>query len=242
MRKEIRERVPIAYLPIPGRSNPVVVASTYNSLIIDVRNADRQLITGTVSDEVESMMAAFLKKLNDEVGELPPLEITVFTSSPVIEAFTYVAITNAVLEYLGGTFDEDIIKAAQRIDRFIGADHSILALREDPLRSPLYIWREGEGAVESDREIFIDVSKYKVLKMNYSRFPYLDIVTHLAGVATIDIFRRFCEGEVPEELRVLNALWHVLYDIPLRRWERSPYSIVKDLSGATPLIIREVRP
>ncbi|MCD6323503.1 MAG: hypothetical protein J7L55_00085 [Desulfurococcales archaeon] len=240
MRREVRERIPIAYVPIPGRSNPVAIVSTYNSLIIDVSLGEHSVVGGSISEAVANMVGAFLRRLERVVGEIPPLEISVFASGSIIDSFTYAAVTNAVLEFLGGKLDSDMIRAAQEIDKFLGCDHSILALREFPLRGSLYIWRDGEGGVDSEAPVVVDVNEDEVVEMVYNPPPYLDMITHLAGVATIDSFKLLSEGKVPNTLKVLNALWHALYGIPLRSWKVMPYAAIKDVDGARFLEIKEV--
>ncbi|MCD6428920.1 MAG: hypothetical protein J7L12_04840 [Desulfurococcales archaeon] len=225
-----REYVPLFYVPIPQRHNPVVVVPTPNRVIIRVRRvrspgADPTVISGYLSNEVINLINIFLSVLQSEVGALPRLSISVEVvtksdSDEKIElnsSYLYVAITSAIAYFLSGEVSSEITESAKVLDRTIGVDDSVLALREfNKIEDGhAYIWRLNEGYIESDKKIILRLRKSCEYSMSYVESEFTDLITHLAGVATIRAFEKLLSGEsLVSELRTLNAIWHILYGVP----------------------------
>jgi len=239
-----REYVPLLYVPIPQRHNPVVVVPTPNKVTIRIKSVSTGsiVVSGCLSNEVTNLINVFLSVLQSEVGTLPGLSISVeavakMENDEKIElnsSYLYVAVTNAITYFLSGEVSNEITESAKVIDRSIGVDDSILALREfNKIEDGhAYIWRLNEGYVESDKKIILKLRKAGRYSMSYIQHEFTDLITHLAGMASIRAFEKLLSGEqIASELRTLNAIWHMLYGVPLPHGtSRGESVIVKEIN------------
>lgn len=249
-----REYVPLFYVPIPRRHNPVVVVPTPNRVTIRVKSSSTgsMAISGNLSNEVVNLISIFLSVLQSEVGMLPRLSISVETgtsseSDEEVElnsSYLYVAVTSAITYFLSGEVSCEITESAKVLDRTIGVDDSVLALREfhKVEDGHAYIWRLNEGYIESDRKIILKLRKAGRYSMSYIEHEFTDLITHLAGVASIRAFEKLLNGEsIISELRTLNAIWHMLYGVQLPHEAASGrYVFVKEINSCTLYEILEV--
>ena len=242
-----REYVPLFYVPIPQRHNPVVVVPTPNRVTIRVKSSSTGsiVISGYLSNEVINLINIFLSVLRSEVGELPGLSINIeaVTKSEGDEevelnsSYLYVAVTSAITYFLSGEVGNEITESAKVLDRTIGVDDSVLALREfNKIEDGhAYIWRLNEGYIESDKKVILKLRKASKYPMSYIEHEFTDLITHLAGVASIRAFEKLLSGEpVVSELRALNAIWHMLYGVPLPHEAASGRCVfVKEINNCT---------
>jgi len=162
------------------------------------------------------MYQAFIKFLKDEVGELPKIR-PVVDARPGLMIWEYMAMTMAVIEYLAGELDEEILEAAQVIDRRLGLGEEVIGMRLSPIINGPYVWREGEGVIELGHDIDLIVRPVRVYPMRYvSPESFESAVTHMAGYVTIEAAKALA-GEVRLEhlSRIHRGLWHALYGVPV---------------------------
>ncbi len=238
-----REYVPLFYVPIPKRHNPIVIVPTYNKVAIKVStsSSDSIIISDELSTEVTNLIKIFLSLLQSEIGELPGLVIKVAVENSgkigINSTYLYVAVTNAIMYFLSGEVSSEITESAKVFDRTIGVDDSVLALREftSVKDGHAYIWRLNEGYVMSDKQVLLKLQKVNRYLMNYVEHEFTDLITHIAGVATIRVFEKlFNNKSITSELRTLNAVWHILYGVPLpQEITNSGYIYVKEIDGCS---------
>ncbi len=244
MKKEFFEFIPIAFIPLPGRNNPVVVVKTSNTAIVELEEVEGENleIWGASSNELINSVAAFIKKLKKETGIDTEFKVKVYIAKEINDAFLYVAITNTIIEYLGGSLDRDMIESAQVIDAEVGCDNSILALREFSLYAGKpYIWRRGEGAITLDKEIMFDLDTVDESLMDFIEPINYDIITHLAGLGSIALFNSLKGKEdLRRVVRLMNALWYLVYGVTVPNTGKDIYVVVKGLGKAYINLVRKI--
>lgn len=235
LRKEVIERIPLAFVPLPGRRNPVLIVKSTNSVVIDVTvdlGGEGLELNGPVTDDLINAVAAFINEISKVTGFEGGVKVEIYGTKEVIDSFLYAAVTNSVLEILGGKVDEALIRSANIIDSRVGVDDSAKALRSYVRFSRPYLWREGEGAIELGHEILIDYEVIDKEVMNYVEPLEPDVITHLAGVSVIKASQSLRDRqELIRATRLINSLWHLIYGIPLPQ-EKALRVVIKGLGQA----------
>lgn len=163
------------------------------------------------------MYQAFTEFLREEVGELPNIR-PVILARPGLMMWEYFAMTTALIEYLAGETDENILEAAQIIDRRLGLGEEIVGLRLSLVIGGPYVWREGEGAIELGYRTRVIIRPARVYPMRYVDPGNFDsAITHTAGYVAIEAARVLAgEGGGLDHLaRIHRGLWHALYGVPV---------------------------
>lgn len=236
--KEISEWIPLIHVPIPGRHNPVFVVPTTNTAVVEAtiipRDEEGIEIAGNVTDDLINAVAAFYNFIRKEAGANVRVSVAAYATGTINDAFLYVAMTNAILEVLGGTLDKEILSAASIIDSQLGADESVAALRQYTLHDRPYVWRRGETPVEADEQTRIEATIVDEHDMNFMEPIMPDLITHIAGMAVIEAFRNFPRNieALRKAVRANNALWHLIYGVPLPKDEEKLQVVVKGLARA----------
>ncbi len=235
LRKEVVERLPLAYVPLPGRRNPVLIVKSTNSVVLDVTvdlGGEGLELNGPVTDDLVNAVAAFINGLSKVTGFEGGVKVEIYGTKEVIDSFLYAAVTNSVLEILGGEVDEALIRSANVLDSRIGVDDSVKALRNYVRFSRPYLWREGEGAFELGLEALIDYEVIDKEVMNYVEPLEPDVITHLAGISIIRASQSLRDRhELIRATRLINSLWHLIYGVPLPD-EEALRLVVKGLGQA----------
>ena len=237
--EEIYEYIPFAYVPLPRKRNPVLVLRSDNSVIIRLLvypyRTSKLKLNGTFTDDLVNLTAAFLNQIKEVTGFEGSVNAYIYSVKSVVDSFAYVALTNELLKLLGGHLDKELISSARTIDAQIGADDSILALRDYVFHKGPYIWRRGEESVELSDYDNLSIS-YEVLQevdMKYLEPIEYDLITRLSGLATIDIARNLRNKKVLKKgLRAINSMWHLVYGVPLPEDNNELNVIVKGLGHA----------
>ncbi|MEM2020948.1 MAG: hypothetical protein QXP80_01820 [Zestosphaera sp.] len=213
------EWAPLFHIPIPGRSNPLIVIPTTYEVIAEVNLVEsgfKVRVLGTSDSRyVSGKIEDFLTNLSSELGMEISLELKVKASARAPREYTYVHATNTALEFLGGKLDEDVIEASWRIDSKLGLPQSVFALREAQMIGEPYIWRLNEGYVKLGKVLTAEVlsSSEVPIALNPST-RFVDLLTHLAGVSIVNIFTGLRDGEdVSDSVRLYNALWYAIHGI-----------------------------
>jgi hypothetical protein len=244
LKREVFEFIPIAYIPLPKRNNPVVVVKTSNTAIIelDENEGENLEIWGVSSNELINLVAAFTSRMKEETGVDVGFKIKVYLSKEINDAFLYVAITNMIIEYLGGGLDKEMIESAQVIDKEVGSDDSIMALREYNLHAGKpYIWRRGEGAITLGKKLMFDADVVDESDMEFIEPVNYDIVTHLAGLSSISFFNVLKGKEnLRRVVRLMNALWYLVYGVTVPDTGKDVYVVVKGLGKAYITLVRKI--
>ncbi len=236
--KEVTEWIPLIYVPIPGRHNPVFVVPTTNTAVVEAEilpeDEEGIEIAGNVTDDLINAVAAFYNFIRKKVGANIKIRIAAYATGPINDAFLYVAMTNAMLEVLGGPLDKEILSATSIIDSQLGADEAIVALRQYILHDRPYVWRRGETSIEADERTSIEATIVEEHDMNFIEPIMPDLITHIAGMTVIEAFRNFPRDieELRKAVRANNALWHFIYGVPLPKDEERLQVVVKGLGHA----------
>jgi len=237
---EFAEHVPLIHVPIPGRRNPVLVVPTTNKVMVEAEAtpAGRTLkLPANIPQEVAEIATNFYLKLLEEVGISASVEITAYDSDAAYAPYAYVAVTNAVIGALSGGVDEEILWAATTVDSALGVGDGVKALRFSAVKSRPYVWRSGEGIIESSREFTTVINTVAIRDLGIpGKLIEVDTLTHLAGMAVVAAFRTLEEGgmirELISALRLANALWHALYGVELPATTREEtHAVVEGLRG-----------
>ena len=235
LRREVVERLPLAFIPLPGRRNPVLVIKSTNSVILDVTidlGGEGLELNGQVTDDLVNAVAAFINGLGRVAGFNGGVKVGIYGTKEVIDSFLYAAITNSVLEILGGKVDEALIRSANVLDSSIGVDDSAKALRNYVRYSRPYLWREGEGAFELGFNALINYEVIDKEVMDYVKPLEPDVMTHLAGISVIKASQSLKNrSELLRAARLINSLWHLIYGVPIPR-DDSLRLVVKGLGQA----------
>ncbi len=234
-----REYIPLLHIPIPNRHNPVLIVPTNRSVRIDTEVTTGDFIEfiisgGSLGSELVDLITKFAYLLRKEFGEELAFRISIELVDEVLDSFLYVAITNSITEELCGSIDEELSSVLQGIDKSLGVDDSILALRSSSIVGKAYIWRLGEGYLVVDRDVGIKIVNTEIRSLRYVGPLYPDVVTHIAGLAIIDGYRRLCSGsDLTPVIRVLNSLWYMIYgvEVPEVRVDDNYVVVVKNLSS-----------
>ena len=237
VKKELTEWIPLIYVPIPNRSNPVLVVPTGKRVIVEASiegDGGGIEIEGDVSDEVAAAVASFYQTLRKETASTALMRLSIQHSGKLNETFMYVALTNAMLESMGGPLDRRIVAAAEVVDAEVGVDDSVYALRKHVFHAKPYIWRRGEGEIELTSHVVAQTEVVGTAELNYVEPLDPDVVTHLAGIAAIEGFRTLSakDKEFRRALRLSNSIWHLIYGIPLPREEGKCFAVIKSLTHA----------
>ncbi|MCS7099175.1 MAG: hypothetical protein RMH84_01865 [Sulfolobales archaeon] len=209
--------IPLSYVPIPGASNPVVVARVdglREELYVNVALA-RGLDRVDLPSAEARLIAEFKKRLEREVG----LEFRVVCGGySDYDALTYVRVTNEALRSLASRLDEDVLQVAYAIDRELELQDYVLALRLVDLLKTHYAWRWGEPPVELEWKLAFRVRA--VRRAGSFRTPFLEVdreaLVHLAGKSSIYLARAIMNGDVEGVARVVefvNGLWYSVYGL-----------------------------
>jgi hypothetical protein len=235
---ELREYIPVFAIPIPKRHNPVIVVPTYRSLSVELKPDDDYGLRfeGLITPPIKSLVRTFFMLIEKEAG-IPHGFVIKVSGAISHEGFLYVAITNKILEYLTGPLDEEIIKSAMAIDSEIGTDDSIKALRLSEILDNAYIWRASEGYVTCSNRLIVDAEVVRSFEMKYESPEFIEVITHLAGLTVIELFRAIEEGLITDKIitliRTYNSLWHILYGVPVPEINQGLIVSIKDISGVT---------
>lgn len=245
-----REYVPLFYVPIPNRHNPVGIVPTYNKVTISVSASSSGFIVvnNNLDRDIVNLIKLFLSLLQSEVGNLPGLKIEVVAEGcngdEINSTYLYVAVTNALTYFLCGEVSSDITESVKVLDMTMGVDDSVLALREfvNVREGHAYIWRLNEGYITSNKQVILKLKKINSFLMNYMEHESADLITHVAGVATIGAFEKLLKNEpLISELRTLNAVWHMLYGVPLPYGAGSNYYVlIKEIGGCSLHEVKEI--
>jgi len=238
-REEVtRGCIPFLHVPLPHRHNPVVVVPTTNHVKVTVsveEGGPPLLLEGRVDHAVARAVNTFLKHIRKEL-ELPPIHVNldIDTGGYVCTSFLYVLMTNAIIDLLSGGIDEELVSTMQLIDRRIGVDDSVTALRYYRFFNTAYIWRYGESPIGAPKTIVLTVDAVggseRSLKRANPGFPLMDLITRLAGLNVIEGFNKLVNNDdVSDVVRLNNALWYAIYGVEVPRHD--DLVIVKELEG-----------
>ncbi len=244
--KESHEWIPLFHIPIPKKHNPLILVPTQKKVFIRLSTLEERediLIEGLDAyPKVKELVTSFINKLFEEVSMRVGLGIFANVAEDIHEGFLYVFITNAVVEFLSGEFNEDLIKAASVIDSLLNLEDFIYGLRRTYLASKPFIWRMGDDPIFLERKLLTYVNmvfKHNVSPLSETQLE--DLITHLSGLITIHIFRALREGrELDNLLRIYNGIWYMLYEvIPPKIMENKRYFVIYPDIGKA--VIAEVR-
>lgn len=245
MRREVAERIPLAFIPIPGRRNPVLIVRSTNSVILNVTvdlGGEGLELNGQVTDDLVNAVAAFINGLGTVSGFRGSVRVEVYCGREIIDSFLYAAITNLVIEILGGGLDSALIRSANVLDSRVGVDDSAKALRNYVRFRRPYIWREGEGALELGSDVVVDYEVVGKEHMRYVEPSELDLITHLAGMSVIRASQSLMSrSEMLKAARLINSLWHLIYGVPLPSSDESLRLVIKGLGEAYIIEVLDLR-
>ncbi len=206
---------------IPGRNNPVVVVAVpARARVKVVLEASGSSVNSFGVDEVVSRyFNRFIKRLYRRLGMVASVSAEMLECVGCGPAFKYVALTNAVLDAMGGGLSEEVLEAATTLDDEVGLGYGVRALRLSSVKTPPYAWRFGEGVVEAGHPQRIKPKLLKIMPYPHNaECPLPDILTHVAGVLAISFFDSIRSGASTKELaplvRLSNSLWHAVYGVP----------------------------
>lgn len=210
--------LPLAYIPIPGSVNPVVVVrvadvalESYVSVVPREGSDLIDLPTGVTHYVIE-----FKRKLEELLNRKFKL---VCRGSSALKPLLYVVVTNDILRSLYGGLDEGIINTAARVDIELGLPDYVPALRFFELTDSHYVWRYSETFVELDKAVTFRVvrtTSYGALSA-----PYVigrEALVHLLGRLSLELSRAISRGDTTSIKRLIefaNGLWHSVYGLKI---------------------------
>jgi len=246
----VNEYIPLLHIPIPKRHNPLVIVPTRNVVEVSIERGNEDLIIeGEIPDEVFNPIVIFtqllMKKLRCE-RKFKGFKIR-FKGGYTNTLYLYALLTNLIVEQLIGSIDSEIIRSLYHIDREIGFEDSIHALRLALIIKKPFIWRLGEDAISLDKMIYVEVISRKLhtdMRLIHE-IPLIDLITHVAGLSIIEGFKRISEGRsLRGVLRVMNSLWHILYGVRVdedMEMSEGDYKVfVKEINGCSLITFRIV--
>jgi len=246
----VNEYIPLLHIPIPRRHNPVVVVPTKNTLEVNIeRSSEGLTLEGEVPDEVFNFIVVFANILMRKFRYKDRFKgLTIrLRGDHVNTLYLYALLTNIIAEYLAGGIDYEILKGLYYIDREIGFEDVIYALRLALIIKKPFIWRLGEDAVSLDKMVYAEVTSRSLhVDMRLiPEVPLIDLITHMAGLSIIEGFKCIGEGRsLRGVLRIMNSLWHILYGVHLDEDVEENYLsyrvFVKEINGCSLISFRLV--
>lgn len=211
--------VPLSHIPLPGVSNPIIVVRVEGLVeelaveVVPARGLDRVVFSATVA----RLVTEFKKHLEREIG----LEFRVICSGiSDYDALAYIHTTNEILRTLISRLDEGAIQIAYSIDRELGVQDYVSALRLIDLLDTHYAWRWGEPPVELERKLAFRVRAIR--RISEFKTPFLEIdreaIIHIAGKSSIHLARAIMNGDIEEVVKSVefaNGLWHSIYGLKI---------------------------
>lgn len=207
--------VPFLHTPVPEKRNPVLFLPTNRVLRVSIVEEGGE--GPGPGNHAVMMYRAFREFLKKEFGELPNVR-PVILAHPGLMIWEYLAMTTALIEYLVGKVDKEVLEAVQVIDRHLGLGEEVIGMRLSPVMRGPYVWRDGEGAIEMNRMIGVTVRPVRNYSMRYmDPGSFSSGITHIAGYLTIEAAKTITgEGGGLDHLaRIHRGLWHALYGIPV---------------------------
>ncbi len=210
------EYLPLFYVPLPQKHNPVVVLPVRNNEIgVSVElTRERGLELVEVDSMLEKYVLDFYQFICDELGVNYGFRVSV-EGEAIHRGFTYVVITNTLTKALAGRLDENVYDFFKLIDGRLGINQCITALRYYEKVREAYIWRYGDEVVRVGRakccvrqSLGVDNPTLRNSVLNDSRVN--NILTHLIGLTIIGVYEAISEGSIGklyDYVNLLNGLW-----------------------------------
>ena len=225
--------LPLAYVPIAGANNPVLVARV-GGLTLDL---DVEVIPFGGEDRIElpEPVAGYVARFKRELEKAVSMRFRLICGGRAdYDALAYVRVTNEVVRSLF-RLDADSLGLAYRLDYGLGLADHVPALRPADLVTSHYAWRYGEPLVELGQGTVLWVRRIRAL--GGLGQPFLEVsreaLVHVVGRSAVALARAFAEGNPGRIARILefvNGLWHSVYGLGVPCGE-TPSTYVPGLGG-----------
>ncbi|MCS7108316.1 MAG: hypothetical protein RMH77_05630 [Sulfolobales archaeon] len=235
------EYFPLFGISLPRKHNPVIVSPIRNSKIsVNVelmRDEGLELIDA--GEALERYLFSFYRFVRDELNFNYGFRVVV-GGPPTYKGFTYVAVTNAMARILAGRLTDEVYGFLNVVDSRLGVPECVTALRLYDRVVGAYIWRYGDEAVkieglEASVKSVSSVTKAMYRNSIVGNEQVSNVLTHLIGQATIEVFKSLISRDVEmlhDYINLLNKVWESIYVLD-EQYLRS-YS-----SGNTYLYVRD---
>ncbi len=221
---ELKEGIPLVTVPIPGRVNPVLIVPTNRLIKVSATiraGGNELLIKGIKESTVKAYVSRFYNELMRSTGVSASIELTIDSiDDGISNLFKYAALTSAIINVLAGELNDELLEAAAVVDNSIGVWCLPSAARFSAIHSMPYIWRRGEGVIESEcGELSLNIFPInKEVRVRYVKPFDEDLITKVAGLLTIKAFRVINEclediSDLKPLIRAGNSLWHLIYGV-----------------------------
>lgn len=211
--------LPLAHLPVPGMSNPVIVVKVEGVNInvyadfLPLEAEDRV----NLQDIVREHVIRFKRGLEELLSRKFSL---VCRGESDYDVLSYVAITNELLKQISGDLSEAELRIASAIDSRLGLPDYVSAVRFASLVPHHYAWRRAEPVVDLGNEIVVKLKSIRWIgKLGQ---PFLEVskeaLSHLVGRSALVLAKAIREGNVETLRRVLrfvDGLWYSVYGLPV---------------------------
>jgi hypothetical protein len=228
--------LPLAGVPIPGKSNPYIIVVTPNSAVrvsVDVDSSDvpRASVRGVrLGWRFEIAFKSFVDTLSARLEQPVKIEVSIdagrlsYPPPAPIYAATTLAVVHAVAD-AGGYHMEpnEVLEAANSIDSEAGVDLDYVdGLRAALTTAESIVYRRGEEPITlgTERRVELELVGEEDVGEDYTGKMgenVLSAVTRLGGISVVEAVALIREGRVDEAFelarRVDNSLFYLLYSV-----------------------------